>query len=104
MKILTHNYNKIIYGFMLGIIFTYLMQYLTKKTHIYNTKRDIVFENNIIIPKNTNIIKHSVMPEGYSTYILYINLDLSEENMLDETIVKGDKIYSYWSTSKSIEK
>ncbi len=104
MKTLNHNYKYFIIGLICGIFFSHILPYLTKHTHIYNTKRDFILNNNILIPKNTKIIKYREMPEGYCTYILYINLDFSEENMLEETIEKGDKIFSYWSTSKSLEK
>jgi hypothetical protein len=83
-------------GFILGALFMYILpQFFV--TEIYETTRNVKLSNNSVINKNTHLIKYKKMPEGFTTYILYINTDDNNNvKRLPNRLKMRNYVMPYW--------
>ncbi|HPT71835.1 MAG TPA: hypothetical protein PLE74_06100 [Candidatus Cloacimonadota bacterium] len=93
-------YSKIgfaLLGFIIGYLCAIIFPDFFKQTYTYETRENLILDNIIEIPKNTIISKIRVMPEGFTTYALYINIDNWDRKILKlKDVERGVWYNPYW--------
>jgi hypothetical protein len=91
------NYKYLVYGIIIGIVLCFLHNYLIHDNYIYLSQQDLIFENNITIPKNTYFVLHETMPEGFSRFKLCININKDKIDKIEFSKKKaGEWWIPYW--------
>lgn len=86
----------IIIGTIGGIMLCYFYEFIVYDNYVYKTNSDFLLNNNIVIPKNSYLILHEDMPEGFYRFELCIQLSEKDLNNIEfYNRIKGEWWISY---------
>jgi len=96
-----NNIKFLLIGLIVGILIPSISNVAIQAfagTKIYELKKDIQLQNGITITKETKMFKSHSMPEGFDTFMVYINIPRSQIKECFK--VKKDKrsglVIPYW--------
>lgn len=96
-----NNMNKLVFliiGIAIGLIFSNVFNFFDSKNHEYYVlNSDYYGENKSVLKKGTKISYDQAFSEGFSRYILYINIKDSEVPEIEK---REKNIYPFWFEKK----
>lgn len=105
MKRIETKFEAFILGFLVSLVFFWFIPKAFFPVQYYQTKEELILDNNIVIPKNTEFTLYQDMPEGYKIYAFSISLDYIDDKVMKKTrVIQGGWIPSYWAIPKNTEK
>ncbi len=105
MKRIETKFEAFVLGFVVGIIVIWAIPGLFFKTHYYKATDDLILENNIIIPKNTEFTLYKDMPEGFKMYAFCVAIESENDFIMKKISSKnGGWINGYPAKPKNLDR